>query len=298
MLNISRPRSSRSRSTSRRAIPPLTGPANTRQTLKKRGRTSGRAIGLALAGLAMTACAADGLKLQDSPTSASSVAGGAYGNAADSGSTAARAFNPFGDDLDSASTGREVIAQPTRAQIMETGPLPEIAFGRADAPVTVIKYASLTCPICRKFQADVFPRFKKAYIDTGKVRFIIREFPIGRSSGNATIALRCAPKANYLKLYNRFLAQQSRWVSQEVRLDRIHAVAKPLGLSRAQFDACLKNREMIAGLEWIKNRGRKLGIIGTPNFFIGTKRFKKALGYEALSKEVDLALKTALAGSR
>ncbi len=240
--------------------------------------------------LSLAGCSADQLALEDSAR-IQTASTGPYGALATGKPTESSAgFNPFGDNITTASGGREVIANPTLAEVMLTGPLPEMSWGRDDAPVTVVKYASLTCPICRKFHAEVFPQFKRNYIDTGKVRFIIREFPIGRSSGNATIALRCAPEAKYLDLYGRFLAQQAKWVSQEVRLDAIHAVASQVGLSRAQFDACLANQEMIAGLNWIKDRGRTLGIIGTPNFFIGNKRIKKALGYEDLAREVDEAL--------
>ncbi len=172
---------------------------------------------------------------------------------------------------------REVIANPTLAEVMQTGPLPEMAWGRADAPVTIIKYASLTCPYCRKFHLETFPELKRTYIDTGKVRFIIREFPIGKSAGNATIALRCAPPEKYLDLYGKFLAQHASWVSQEVRLDQIFKVASQVGMTRAQFDACLQNQGMIEGLKWVKERGRKLGVIGTPNFFVQGRLVKKVL---------------------
>lgn len=168
-----------------------------------------------------------------------------------------------------------------------TGSLPEMAMGRADAPVTIIKYASLTCPYCRLFHAEVFPRLKRDYIDTGRVRFIIREFPIGRSSGNATIALRCAAPDKYFELYGKFLQQQASWVSQDVRLDAIHKVAAQVGLSRAEFDACLANQDMIAGLEWIKDRGRTLGVIGTPNFFVQGRLVKKVLSYDELKAMID-----------
>ena len=76
---------------------------------------------------------------------------------------------------------------------MQPGELPEMALGRADAPVTIVQYASMTCPYCRQFQRETFPVLKREYIDTGKVRYILREFPIGHQSGLATIALRCAP---------------------------------------------------------------------------------------------------------
>ncbi|MDX2289247.1 MAG: DsbA family protein [Hyphomicrobiaceae bacterium] len=200
-------------------------------------------------------------------------------------------FNPFRDVHDVGSGPRQIIASPTLAEVLApAGPLPEMALGRADAPVTVVKYASLTCPHCRKFHREIFPRFKRAYIDTGKVRFILREFPIGRSSGNATIALRCVPPEKYFTLYGRFLENQSKWVSQEVRLEAIHSIAAEVGLSRAAFDDCLKNQGMINGLALIKDRGRTLGIIGTPNFFVADKLVKSVLTYDELAAMVDAEL--------
>lgn len=182
---------------------------------------------------------------------------------------------------------RKIVKNPTLADVLAKGPLPERAFGNPNAPVTVVKYASLTCPICRKFQRVVFPEFKKTYIDTGKVYFILRMFPIGRSAGNAAIALRCAPENKHLALYNKFLDQQKTWVSQEVRLDAIYSVAKQVGMTRGQFDSCLKNQSMIHGLQWVKERGRTLGIIGTPNFFIQNKLIKKALDMDGMRAEIE-----------
>ena len=93
------------------------------------------------------------------------------------------AFNPFSDRRRDVVPARKVIEKPPRAEIMKAGALPEFSIGRADAPVAIIKYMSLTCPYCRRFQAETFPVLKREYIDTGKVRFIMREFPIGKASG-------------------------------------------------------------------------------------------------------------------
>jgi protein-disulfide isomerase len=171
-------------------------------------------------------------------------------------------------------------------------------IGRADAPVTMIKYMSLTCPYCRQFQLTTFPELKREYIDTGKVRFVLREFPIGFQSGEATIALRCAPAARYFELYEKFLAQQAHWVSQEVRREPIFKIASQAGLSRAQFDACYANRGMIQALNQIKERGRTLGVIGTPNFFINNRLVKSVIGMKEIREMVDplLAGGTAAAG--
>ena len=88
-------------------------------------------------------------------------------------------FNPFEDQSETAAGRRVVIQNPTIAQVMQTGALTERALGRADAPVTIIKYASLTCPYCRKFHLETFPVLKREYIDTGKVRFIDRQLEQG-----------------------------------------------------------------------------------------------------------------------
>lgn len=220
---------------------------------------------------------------------------GASGLLASTGSapdekTSSSAFNPLSLPQTKAPGGREVIKNPTVADVLAKGKLPEFTLGRANAPVTVIKYASLTCPYCRQFHIKEFPRLKRELIDTGKVRFIIREFPIGRASGNATIALRCASMDKYLDLYGKFLTQQANWVSQDVRLDRIFAVAQQVGMKRSEFDACLKNQGMISDLQWVKDRGRKLGIIGTPNFFIQNKLYKKQLTVAEIRQAVDQAL--------
>lgn len=197
-------------------------------------------------------------------------------------------FNPFQEDHATDEPKRlEVIKNPTVAQIMKVGALPDISMGRADAPVTIIKYASLTCPYCRRFQKQVFPILKRDYIDKGKVRFIIREFPIGRQSGLATVAWRCGGKDKFFKLYETFMFNQRQWVSQEVRAEPILKVASKLGMTRAQFDRCRKNQGMIDGLKWIKDRGRQLGIIGTPNFFINGKLIKKRIGIEELRGIID-----------
>lgn len=231
-------------------------------------------------------------------TSADSASGGsAFPDAPDAARADATPFNPFDTVPDSSRGGREVIASPTTADIMTTGTLPEMALGRADAPVTIVMYASLTCPHCRTFHRDTFPELKRTYIDAGKVRFVMREFPIGKQSGNATIALRCAPPDKYFDLYRKFMEQQSSWVSQEVRLDPIFAVAKQVGMTRPQFDSCLKNQAMIDGLKWVKERGRTLGIIGTPNFFVQGKLVKKTLAMSDIREMVDPLLTAPMAAS-
>lgn len=168
------------------------------------------------------------------------------------------------------------------AELMKPGPLGEIALGSASAPDTIIEYASLTCPFCRKFHLTAYPRIKKELIDTGKVRLIIREFPIGRSAGTAAIITRCAPEKDFFVLFDKFLTQQNKWVSQDVRPDAIYKIAAQTGMTRQAFDACLINKEVEDGLALVKQRGREFGVSGTPTFFVNGKKARGALTFDQI----------------
>jgi len=178
---------------------------------------------------------------------------------------------------------------PTLEMLKEPGPLGDRTMGDPDAPVTVIEYASLTCPHCRRFHAEVFPRFKKNYIDTGKVYFIFREFPIGRTAGTAAVAARCVPEQHYFKANWKYLATQRQWVSQDVRPAAIHKIVQEFGLDRASFDSCLQNQTIIDGLKQVKERGRKLGVTATPTIFVNTQKRRGGVSYDDLAQLIEAA---------
>ena len=250
-------------------------------------RTKGAPVALLLAAF-LSGCAGDSVLPVGELTADAGGTAAAYPPADGAAPRmAGGAFNPFAEQPAVPPEGREVIENPTIADVMQAGTLPEMAWGRADAPVTIVQYASLTCPYCRRFHRQTFAELKRAYIDTGKVRYILREFPIGKTSGAATIALRCADPRKYLELYGKFLEQQPSWVSQEVRLDPIFKVASQVGMTRQQFDACRENQSMIDGLKWVKERGRQLGVVGTPNFFIEGTLVKKVLTMEEIRAMVE-----------
>jgi protein-disulfide isomerase len=185
------------------------------------------------------------------------------------------------------AAGPADTAIPLKDQIIEPGPLGEREYGNPNAPVTIIEYASLTCPHCRNYHAKVFPKVKRQYVDTGKVRYIIREFPIGRTAGTAAIVTRCAPEKKYLFLTEAYLSRQGEWVSQEVRPDAIYKVAKSSGMSRETFDKCLSNQTIIDGLTEVKQRGRKYGVIGTPTLFINGQKAQGEVTFEQIKAMIE-----------
>jgi protein-disulfide isomerase len=178
---------------------------------------------------------------------------------------------------------------PPQQELMAPGPLGERVLGKATAPVTVIEYVSLTCPHCANFQKTLFPRVKKEFIDTGKVRYIVREFPIGHMSGAAAIVNRCAPEDKYFFLLNQFLTRQPEWVSQEVRPDALYSVAKSSGMTRETFDKCLSNQVIIDGLTEVKQRGRQFGVIGTPTFFINGRKAQGEVTFDEIKAMIEQA---------
>ncbi len=227
-------------------------------------RTTMLGAGLA-AMLALAGCSGGGLSgftTSDTTATATTTAG------------LATATPPTPDQLTDEQLKLEPIEHPTKADLALAGPLGDRSLGNPNAPVTVIEYASLTCPYCRKFHTDVFDQIKKTYIDTGKVHWILREFPIGHTSGAAWIVNRCAPAKDYFKLYDTFMRNQAEWVSLEVRPGVIASVAAKAGMDRKGFDACWNHPETDKALRWVKARARQLGVSGTPTFFIGTTKVR------------------------
>lgn len=176
---------------------------------------------------------------------------------------------------------------PRLDELMKEGPLGDKVIGSPGAPVTIVEYASLTCPFCHKFHTTTYPKLKAAYIDTGKVRYIIREFPIGRSAAAAAVVTRCAPDSQYVTLFDKFLVTQRKWTGQKVRPDAIYKVAAQTGMSRQSFDSCMANQKIIDGLVWVKQRGRQFGVSGTPTFFINGKKVRGALTFDEVKALID-----------
>lgn len=140
-------------------------------------------------------------------------------------------------------SGRAASATPE--ELLKPGPLPEISFGSADAPVTVIEYASLTCPHCRTFHVTAWPAVKEKYVDTGKVRFIMREFPFDpRASGGFMLA-RCAGPDKWYPVVDLLYRSQDAWARVPDGVAALKSLLGMTGMTGEQVEACLSDQALL-----------------------------------------------------
>ena len=196
------------------------------------------------------------------------------------------------DEL-TAGSAPEGKVKTTPAELAKAGPLGEKSLGKPGAPVTVIEYASLGCPICAVYHQKVFPQFKKAYVDTGKVFYIYREFPIGPSPAAAAEAARCVPEKHYFRVNDKFMANKGQWNGRQPDRELLYKIVQDTGVKRAEFDSCMANQNIKDGIVWVKQRGREFGVQGTPAFFINGQHVRGVLSYDEMRKLIDQHLQTA-----
>lgn len=160
-------------------------------------------------------------------------------------------------------------AGPTKAQLMVAGPLGDMSEGDPKAPNTVIEYASMTCTHCANFHNTVYRDFKAKYIDTGKVYFIFREYPLDPLATSAAMLARCAPKDRYFPLVDLLFDHQDEWAFVQDPKTALINLVKQAGISEADFNTCLTNQKILDGVNWSKDHAAKeFGVDATPTFFI------------------------------
>ena len=180
------------------------------------------------------------------------------------------------------------------ADLMKPDALPDLAMGDPKAPVTMIEYASMTCPHCAHFQEVTFPEIKKRYIDTGKVRYILRDFPLDNLAGAAFVLAHCAAKddaGKYYSMVETLFSQQRQW-AVEKPVPPLMAIAKQAGLSEQDFNACLTNQKAWDAMESVRQRAMKqFKVESTPTFFINGTQVNGAVSIEDFAKVIDPYLK-------
>jgi protein-disulfide isomerase len=177
---------------------------------------------------------------------------------------------------DGASAPGAPKQDPEAAALMEPGPLEDIMLGEADAPNTIVEYASMTCGHCAKFHTDVFPEVKKKYIDTGKARFVLREFPLDGLAVAAFMLARCAGNDRYYPMVGGMFETQETWaIPGEDGKQKLALIAKQAGFSQEAFDKCLADKELFDKIVEVRQKAHdEYGVDSTPSIFINGKRLK------------------------
>ena len=179
---------------------------------------------------------------------------------------------------------RPAGAQLSSAELLQPGSLPDMVQGSQTAPVTIVEYASLTCPHCRHFEVTTYPELKKRYIDTGKVRFIFREFVLNEVDMLAVALARCVSKDAYFPFVETLFEKQEQWAIQNP-VAPLLAISKQAGLTEESFRQCASNQQVIQGINAQREQAsRKFGVDSTPTFFINGEKRTGALSIEEIEK--------------
>jgi protein-disulfide isomerase len=161
----------------------------------------------------------------------------------------------------------------------------EMTMGPDTAKVTVIEYASATCPHCAAFYNETFLTLKKEYIDTGKIKFVFREFPHQDAALAAFMLARCAPKEKYFPLIDVFFATQAQWTQNP--LEGLNKIAQQAGFTQADFEACMKNEAVAKDILAVRSKAEGFGVTGIPTFFVNGERFEGETTIEAFRAKID-----------
>lgn len=160
----------------------------------------------------------------------------------------------------------------------------DIVVGQANAPITMIEYSSLSCPHCAKFAKDVLPQIKKDFVDTGKVKFIPRDFPLNRPALLAALFAHCISPMRFQDISEVLFKTQDQWYSENPN-DALAQIAATAGLDRAKFDACLADKDMEAKIVATSKAGQDaFGINATPTFIVNGIKLEGEQSYDDLKK--------------
>ena len=172
------------------------------------------------------------------------------------------------------------------AELLKPPALGDMALGADEgAKVTLVEYASATCPHCADFHKNAWPKIKADYVDTKKIRFIFREFPLNDAALAAFMVARAAPKDAYFPLIGVLFDTLETWAANPA--EGLLNIAKQAGFSQAKFDETLRNEQLAKGIMEIRDGGVKFGVKGTPTFFLNGEVFDGERSYEAFKAAID-----------
>jgi protein-disulfide isomerase len=203
------------------------------------------------------------------------------------GLAALAGFSPLRLIADAMAQSATDVAKPVS--------LPDMALGPANAAVTITEYASMTCPHCATFAKDVFPKIKSEYVDTGKVRYVFREFPLDIKAAAGSMLARCIAKEDsgkYFAVIDLLFKQQNDWASKNTA-ETLGRIGKQAGLSQQAVEDCLKDQALLDKIAADqKYASEVLKVDSTPTFFINGDKIKGETSFEEFDKRIKSLLKS------
>jgi len=172
----------------------------------------------------------------------------------------------------------------TNEELLRPGPLPDLVQGKDDAPVTIIEYASMTCPHCAAFHKVTYPELKSKYIDTGKVRFIFREYPLDEVAVAASMIARCAGGDKTMAMIDVLFNSQRTWAIREP-IPPLIQIAKQAGFTQKTFEECLADQKLYTNIVAVRERATKeYKVESTPTLFVNGKVQRGEISIQELDK--------------
>lgn len=191
------------------------------------------------------------------------------------------------EDTATETTAAKAEAEPQIDMIAATT---ERSLGDPDAPVTIIEYASMTCQHCSNFHKNTFNQVKQAYIDTGKVYWIFREYPLDRLALRASQVARCITPSMYFNFVEVLFTSQDRWTRDDDPMQALAKTARLAGLGQDTFDACIENRDLEAHILQNMHTGQsQWKVKSTPTFVFnyGADTLSGAQSFEAMQQVIE-----------
>lgn len=192
-----------------------------------------------------------------------------------------------------ALVGRAMAQSADAALVAQPVSLPDMALGPADAPVTIVEFSSLTCPHCAAFEQNVFPMLQSHYIDTGKVRFVSREFPLDVKAASGSMLARCAANGEapkFFEVVEMLFKRQEGLV--ENTLETMNDIGKHFGMSEEAVAGCVKDQALLDNLSADQKFAyEQLKVDATPYFFLNGERLRGSMSFEELEEKIKPLLK-------
>jgi protein-disulfide isomerase len=203
--------------------------------------------------------------------------------------TLAALYSPLG------SLGSAVAQDVDATELAKAPPLGDVVLGPESAPVTIVEYASMSCGHCAAFHKTMFPAIRAEYIDTGRVRFVFREFPLDLKAAAGSMVARCIGKNDpnkYHEAVSTLFAAQDEWVPRDTAA-QLRRIARQSGLDDNAFNACIGNQDTVDALKLGKDHAsQKLNVNSTPTFFVNGTQVKGVWSLDQFRQLIEAKLKS------